>query len=85
MIPDQEPQHKPQIPPMVPLDAELTFPDNDPGPGAGARVVPDGPACCPTCGRPPFDLRTSGVLDALQLARDVVSDAIALVEEGVLP
>jgi hypothetical protein len=32
-----------------------------------------------------FSLRASGVLDALQLARDVVSDAIAMVEEEVLP
>jgi len=40
---------------------------------------------CPTCGRPPFDLRTSGVLDNLRLAQDVLRDAIALVEEGVLP
>jgi hypothetical protein len=42
---------------------------------------------CPTCGRPYvfFSLRASGVLDALHLARDIVSDAIALVEEEVLP
>jgi hypothetical protein len=32
-----------------------------------------------------FSLRASGVLDALHLARDVVSDAIKLVEEEVLP
>jgi hypothetical protein len=52
------------------------------------RIPPEGPdEFCPTCGRPYifFSLRASGVLDALHLARDIVSDAIALVEEEVLP
>jgi hypothetical protein len=81
MVPDPTDEHKPEITPVVP-----------PPPHHDQALVsllhPDGPAaCCPTCGRPYalFSLRASGVLDALHLARDVVSDAIALVEEETLP
>jgi hypothetical protein len=82
-------------PPLVPRHATAPWPAtedgplcDDPGPAAHTRAVACGPdELCPTCGRPYvfFSLRASGVLDALGLARDVISDAIALVEEETLP
>jgi len=59
--------------PGPPLLLERTLPDNDPG-----------PARCPTCGRP-FDVRTSGLLDMLHLAKDVLCDMQAALEEERLP
>lgn len=58
------------------LDLELTFPDNDPGPG---------PTHCPTCGKPWFDPRASGLLDMVTLAQDVLSDLKAGLEEETRP
>jgi hypothetical protein len=61
-----------QVPGPIPL-LERTLPDNDPG-----------PARCPTCGHP-FDVRTSGLLDMLHLAKDVLCDLQAALEEERLP
>lgn len=55
-------------------------PDNDPAPYPGS-----GPARCPCCHRPWFDPRTSGLLDMVLLAKDVLSDIQRCVEEEVLP
>jgi hypothetical protein len=57
------------------------------GPAALPCIEPHGPESCPTCGRPygRFSLRASGVLDTLHLAKDVIRDAIAQVEEEVFP
>ena len=88
MIPEDLPPMQARTPQeLVPLQAAIPWLDPEEGPDEHTRVFPDGPACCPTCGRPDvcFSLRASGVLDALHLARDVISDAIALVEEAVLP
>jgi hypothetical protein len=57
-------------------DAEHPFPDNDPEPG---------PDRCPTCHRPWFDPRMSGLLDMLTLAQAVLSDMKRCVEEESLP
>ena len=67
--------------------AELVLPPPENDEALVPRVFPNGPARCPTCGRPDvcFSLRASGVLDALHLARDVISDAIALVEQETMP
>jgi hypothetical protein len=53
-----------------------------------SRRDTDGPAeRCAACGRPyaPFSLQTSGVLDLVLLAKDVLSDIQRCVEEAVLP
>lgn len=73
MIHDPDAQHKPHFPPLVPLDAELAFPDNDPS-----------PARCPTCGRPRFSLKASAMLDMVLLAQDVLSDLKAAMEDEVV-
>lgn len=54
------------------LTLALTFPDNDPGPA---------PTHCPTCGKPWFDPRASGLLDMSVLAQDVLADLKAGLEE----
>jgi hypothetical protein len=43
------------------------------------------PARCPTCGRRTFDPRQSGMLDMVALAKDVLSDLQAAIEEDALP
>jgi hypothetical protein len=70
-LPHDDTPHKP--PRTTPVtDLALTFPDNDPG-----------PARCPTCGKPLFDLHHSGLLDFVTLALDVLCDLkTALEEEG---
>jgi len=62
-------------------------PQNVPPEAAVSRLNPEGPDRCPTCGRPyaPCSLQASGVLDTLHLGQDVLREAIALVEEDVLP
>jgi hypothetical protein len=64
-------------------DLALTCPVNDDALVLG--VTPDGPARCPYCHRPWFDPRTSGLIDMLTLAQDVLSDLKAGLEEQVLP
>jgi hypothetical protein len=71
MVPHDDTPHKP--PRTIPVAAlERPFPDNDPAPG---------PAICPTCGKPLFDVRTSGLLDYVLLAKDVLADLQAALEE----
>jgi hypothetical protein len=73
------------------------IPPNDPhkqvsGPDL-ARSVPAHddvvvPPVCPACGRrlpPLFDVRTSGLLDYVVLAQDVLCDLKAALEEERLP
>ena len=56
-------------------DAEHPFPNNDPAPG---------PARCPTCHRPWFDPRASGLIDMCLLMEAVVADLKrGLEEEGM--
>jgi hypothetical protein len=70
MIPEDRFPVKPQFPPLVPLDVELTYPDND-----------DAPACCPRG----FCRKASGLLDMVELAQAVLSDLKAALENEVLP
>jgi hypothetical protein len=70
MIQKDVPEHKHKLPSVVPLDAELTYPDND-----------DAPACCPRG----FCRKASGLLDMVALAQAVLSDLKAALEEEVLP
>ena len=66
-------------PPGAVHPAALDVPDNDAEPG---------PAVCPTCGkpwRPPFEARYSGMLDMVLLAKDVLSDLQAALEEECRP
>jgi hypothetical protein len=66
-------------PGLVPTVCAL--PDNDAEPGPA-------PAICPTCGKrlvPRFDARASGLLDMVLLAKDVLSDLQAALEEEGQP
>jgi hypothetical protein len=73
-----------QVPGPAPAaDLALTCPVNDDALVLG--VTPDGPARCPTCRRPWFDAKASGLLDMVVLAQDVLRDIQAAIEEETMP
>ena len=58
------------------LDALLTVVESD--------NDPESPGC-PTCGRPPFDTRLSGLLDLATLAHEATGGLKAALEQAVRP
>ena len=80
--PRKQPANCPQAsagttpPPTAVVPVALDVPDNDSEPGPA-------PACCPCCRRPWFDRHHSGMLDMVLLAKDVLSDLQAALEEEV--